>query len=427
MSVSQPVTAQSGGRAFGPALRGVLLRGAERQFPHAVSERLDLMRALAASLVLWNHLRAALFVEYGRVLPRHDGLATRLVYFGTGFGHAAVVVFFVLSGLLISASVLRATHAGRWSWGWYASQRLTRLSVVLIPALLLGALWDLGGLALHGAAGTYTGQPGASFMGFAVADRLTPATLLGNALYLQEIVVPPFGSNAPLWSLSYEFWYYVLFPALLLAVLPGPLARRAACAAAAVAAGLFVGPAIRALFPIWMMGALVAVSPEPLRARPRLRAAALTAALLVLAATLALVRVDAFPGGLAADTALGLVFSALVWVVLQGGTAAAPAGVEPERRSLVGRFADFSFTLYLVHMPVVIFIAAALTRNGTARWQPSAAHLAMLVPLTAVILAYAWLVARFTEARTARARRWITRRIPALGGTRAPGSARTAV
>jgi peptidoglycan/LPS O-acetylase OafA/YrhL len=38
-----------------------------------------------------------------------------------------------------------------------------------------------------------------------VALRSTVPVFLGNFLFLQSIVSPVFGSNGPLWSLSYEF------------------------------------------------------------------------------------------------------------------------------------------------------------------------------------------------------------------------------
>ncbi|HEX8393772.1 MAG TPA: acyltransferase family protein [Longimicrobium sp.] len=392
-----------------PLRRGALLR-----FPAPVSERLDLIRGVAALVVMWNHLRAALFVEYPAVQAAHAGLAARLVYFATGFGHAAVVVFFVLSGLLISASVLRAVEEGRWSWGWYASQRLTRLYVVLVPTLVLGALWDRGGLKLFGADGVYTGEPGASFMGFAVMDRIGAGTAAANAFFLQEITAPPFGSNAPLWSLSYEFWYYVLFPALLLAALPGRPVRRAACLVAAAAVALLVGPVIRVYFLIWLLGVAVAVAPAPLASRPRLRRAVLAVLTAGLAALLVAVRVDAFSSALLSDSALGVCFAALVWTLVQSGSTR-EAGARPPAYARAGStVAAFSFTLYLAHMPLVIFLAAVLTRNGAARWQPDTLHLALLVPLTLLVLAYAWALAQVTEARTVQVRHWVERQARAL-------------
>src|SRR5204863_1384009 len=67
---------------------------------------------------------------------------TRILYFLSGYGHTAVVVFFVLSGFLVGGTVIRSDRNGRWSWRGYVLQRGTRLYVVLIPALLLTLCWD---------------------------------------------------------------------------------------------------------------------------------------------------------------------------------------------------------------------------------------------------------------------------------------------
>ena len=52
-------------------------------------------------------------------------------------GYQAVMVFFVLSGYFISSTVLRSINENRWSWSDYLIKRVTRLWIVLIPALVL--------------------------------------------------------------------------------------------------------------------------------------------------------------------------------------------------------------------------------------------------------------------------------------------------
>ena len=74
-------------------------------------------------------------VDYGQIKTPTN--LDRLFYFATGLGHQAVVVFFVLSGYLVGGSVLTAYQSGRWSWAAYALRRLTRLWVVLLPALII--------------------------------------------------------------------------------------------------------------------------------------------------------------------------------------------------------------------------------------------------------------------------------------------------
>jgi len=103
----------------------------------ASSDRLDLVRGVAALVVLWGHVRGLLFLSGHELV--HPWLATRALYFVTSLGYQAVMIFFVLSGFLISGSAIKACQEKRWSWRWYLTNRFTRLYVVLLPALVLGA------------------------------------------------------------------------------------------------------------------------------------------------------------------------------------------------------------------------------------------------------------------------------------------------
>jgi len=163
-----------------------------------------------------GHLRNLFFVDLPEI-NGHSSLLIKIVYFATGFGHESVMIFFVLSGFLVGGTMLRGRIDGNWSWSSYASNRFTRLWVVLIPALLLGAVWDRTGIVVFGTHGIYGGLAQNNVVRFAVRPRLSGTVMLGNALFLQGILTPTFGSNGPLWSLSFEFWYYVLFPLMVLA------------------------------------------------------------------------------------------------------------------------------------------------------------------------------------------------------------------
>src|SRR6202007_1535137 len=107
-----------------------------------------------------------------------------------------------------------------------------------LPALLLTAIIDHIGLRLFGASSNIyaAAKPGYNW-GFPSPDtkRLGAEVFLGNALHLQGILVPYYGSNLALWSLSLEWWYYMLFPTL---VLTGKWTRSIATAVTAVAAYL---------------------------------------------------------------------------------------------------------------------------------------------------------------------------------------------
>ncbi len=101
---------------------------------------LDGLRGLAAFLVCAEHLRAFLYIQFTQI--KSPGVVDRLFYFVTGLGHKAVMVFFVMSGFLVGGSVISAHQKGSWSWSSYALRRMTRLWLVLIPALLLTLCWE---------------------------------------------------------------------------------------------------------------------------------------------------------------------------------------------------------------------------------------------------------------------------------------------
>src|SRR5262249_3506070 len=175
----------------------------------------------------------------------------------------------VLSGFLISSTVLRSQVSGNWSWRDYAINRAMRLYVVLIPGLLLGFFWDRLGSWLFSAQGIYTHPLKGLGTAIPMENLILPA-FLGNLFFLQTIFCATFGSNGPLWSLANEFWYYVLFPVALGAALAWSRFRlRAAvpltCLAVVVCLLLGIGKLLG--FLIWLAGVALVL----LRAKVRLR------------------------------------------------------------------------------------------------------------------------------------------------------------
>ena len=134
----------------------------------------------------------------------------------------AVVVFFVLSGYLVGGSVLRAVRVGTWTWKDYLLKRLTRLWVPLIPGLIIGVILDRLGYRIFGQGSIYHNPPGIDLLtAVDLARRVGVRVFLGNAFFLQGILVPHLGTNVSLWSLADEFWYYIIFPLSVLAVTAG--------------------------------------------------------------------------------------------------------------------------------------------------------------------------------------------------------------
>ncbi len=93
---------------------------------------MDLFRGFAATMVLLHHAVGLDWRKVYPVQPFHQIVQTVF-----GFGLQFVMVFFVLSGFVIASSVVPKIFLGKWSWRDYFISRLTRLWLVLIPALFL--------------------------------------------------------------------------------------------------------------------------------------------------------------------------------------------------------------------------------------------------------------------------------------------------
>lgn len=368
---------------------------------------LDLARIVAALAVFAGHLRNVLFVDHQQV--EGGGAITRAATSGfyavTGLGHQAVIVFFVLSGLFIGQAI-RYRHApgATWSWGHYLIDRLSRLHIVLIPALVLTLVADLCGQALMPE--LYAGQYPGGLLPAGLEERHSPAAFFVNAFYLQTIAGPTFGSNGPLWSLAYELWFYLLFPLALRVAIAPKMLEKGLAAAALVGSALIVGEGVLFSFPIWLLGTALVQLPRPTR-HERLRRLLPWATFAVFMGVLALTRVG---GGWWKDYALGLACALWVWSII-----AMPGADTPPRSrawKLAITTAAFSYTLYAIHLPLV-FLARALLGDWQAggRSQPGLATFALYFGLIAAIGLIAWGFARLTEDQTGQLRRWLRKRV----------------
>lgn len=373
--------------------------------PHgAASVHLDALRGIAAVGVCLNHLRDFFFRDYP-ALPHHNPLLA-LVYLATGLGHQWVVIFFVLSGYLVGGSVLRSFAMDRWSWRNYLLNRLTRLYVVLVPALVLGGILDLVGTHIFGSNGVYGGKTGTHELTFVVLHHLSFPILLGNYVFLQGIFVPTFGSNGPLWSLANEFWYYIAFPLIMCAVLPRlSVGWRLLNALLLIGVIAFVRPPIALMGLIWLMGVAVHYLPRLPANNVPVRRMFMVAGVLACGAALAWCKQTRF---FAADYILGLVVTALIHIVLSCARTPMPRVYNSTAQFL----SRSSYTLYLVHVPLLVLLAAWI---GQARWIPTPLHLSFGVAIFAVAFLYAQLVWFFFEKRTDSVRNWLKPKIMGYG------------
>lgn len=360
------------------------------------SQALNFMRGTSALLVLLNHWRELFFVDYPDL--SHPSSVARAFYFICGFGHQAVIIFFVLSGFLVGGSAMRQIANDRWSWKRYVFIRSTRLYTVLIPALLLGLFWDRTGMFAFGDAGTYGGHGPQNIVHLPVKLTTGPLPFAVNLSFLQGIAGPTFGTNGALWSLAYEFWYYLLFPCILLGLTRRKKAlERSAYLFLAVGILWLIGWQISFYFIVWLLGAAIAILPSY---RTTLSGFWLGVTCSLMLGALAWARLSR-NHELRSDLVLGIVSAATVYIVL-GVLQAAPAG---KLNTLITHLSDSSYTLYLVHIPVLAFASSTLALGSRFDLQPHQFSKALLV-LCSVFL-YAQLVYFLFEAHTDRVRSFL--------------------
>ncbi len=369
--------------------------------PFILSQFLEASRWLGALLVLAVHA-TNLFVNLGDVMTAPHAAPFHVWWFFSAYqlGHQAVVGFFAMSGYLVGGAVLTHLEKREDFLREYLIHRFARIYVVVAPALLLTAALDTAGRSLFGVSGIY-GWP--LFQGHDGA-----ADFFANLLNLQSIAVHFYGTNGPLWSLACEFWYYITFPLLLM-----PLARQYSVVTriAGFALGLAIFLPFAGMgdwfgfgFVIWTMGALARLARRPLF-RSRWLALGIYAVVVILVRLL--VRGPLLEAHPWAEKAADVIGAALFLNVMTTLRFAPDEGWRLLAPPLHRALADFSFSLYSIHMPALVFLRAAAEAGLGADWPRQLAtplHWAAMAGAMTLCVTLAYVFARLTEARTKAAR-----------------------
>jgi peptidoglycan/LPS O-acetylase OafA/YrhL len=299
------------------------------------STLISLLRGLAALVVAAAHLRSQLYPGFGTVTK--PPVPFQALVFGAGFSYLSVIVFFVLSGWLVGESFLNKINSEN-AFRNYTIDRVSRLWVVLVPTFMAVLL---AGIAL--------GMLDAVRVSFSASEPYSASAFFGNMIGLQTIVVPPFGGDFPLWSLANETWYYVLFPLMVLVFRGRSLSIRAGAMLAIGAIALLVQGAILLYFSIWLLG--VAFSRVRIEVGQKLR----WALLLLFVGSAFVIRMKGKTNVTPEGYPQYLLFSFILVLFLS--STQFKRGKTPMLDCLdrTGRFfANFSFTLYVIHVPMII-------------------------------------------------------------------------
>lgn len=373
------------------------------QMPIQLSQMLYAARWLGMLLVLGVHA-TALFINFDKLTLQTASIfvSSWRIFVSYSFGRQAVIGFFVMSGFLVGGYVLAHLNSNKPFLREYFIHRIVRIYMVVIPAIVLTFLFDTIGRVFFPA--TYGGYP--------IFDaHYEPRFILTNLLNLQGVIAPHYGSNGPLWSIGYEFWYYIAFP-LLLAPLISSLVKRRARRYAAMAAFFCVIISLRQIwfpfgFALWTLGALITLSDRPLVSSAQ-RAFGLfltTGFILGLAINKDVVLAHPWTQYVA-DTGTAIAFANLILTMRFAGPIDWRLLDWPGHKTL----ADFSFTLYAIHNPTLMLLRSTTTAVLGQDWIAGAASLvqwAALATAMTVTIGLAFALSQVAEGKVGAARRWV--------------------
>ncbi|XNS97670.1 acyltransferase family protein [Vibrio cyclitrophicus] len=211
---------------------------------------LDISRGVCVLLVVIGHFRSFLFVDYSDV--ESVNIFTIAFYFLTSQGHFGVIIFFVISGYLCGGRYLK--NKNDFLIDEYLKKRLSRVYVVLVPSIVLTFFLDYIGLSLN-IESYYGSVSDIASITYHVDESINWYNFI-STIFLVNKHEYIFGSNTPLWSLSYEMYFYVLF-ALLMCVFSNKKTHRAICCVLFFMSALFMGKEFLAYYFIWAIGLMI--------------------------------------------------------------------------------------------------------------------------------------------------------------------------
>jgi peptidoglycan/LPS O-acetylase OafA/YrhL len=352
---------------------------------HYRAPELDALRGLAALMIVGTHVLSLGFVLPANIAHLLDATPLRAIH----TGRAPVLFFFVLSGYVLTRALMGLSGSGILV---YAGQRTLRLLLPVAGAVLLSAglqrLFDSGPL-----------PTGGWDLARLWEDPARPGILLRQALLIGAD--HDFTFDIPLWTLVHEWRLSLALPAVLL------FRRR---------------PALLIALALVLHAAAIAegVAPNVAQLGPRLASTLAATAYFALpfAAGAALQLTGGLPplfGPLRQAAWIGVVTAAALpsdLAVIAGAVLLIALARPPSptarwlRQSLPVGLGRISYSLYLVHMPV---LAAAVhaSREVLPHW------VALLLAVPVVLLVAIGFHAA-VEGPAHRLARWLGRAAPRL-------------
>lgn len=290
---------------------------------------LDVVRLCAALAVFYIHSREIWFPN-----TLHDPES------GGDIGQAIVMVLVVLSGYVIAYTALNRYKSA----SEYGVARLSRIYSVLIPGLIISIISQVA-ISIH--------DPSV-YGDFSVVNSILryilSASLLNQALFISADPLV----NGSLWTLSYEFMFYLLFG------LWYYKCKTTKSKVILIVGSVILIPKIVLLLPVWILGTY-AYRKRPLNIRPVLAYAIFVG--LILLGYLFVLYCPPLPvplrqkplfysGQFITDFCTG-VFIAAAFFVLPNGKSVHHL-ISEKAQLLIRKIGDLTYPIYVFHFPLLL-------------------------------------------------------------------------
>lgn len=346
------------------------------------SLQLESLRGLSAIVVLFSHAFQAF------VAPQ-DVTFYSIVRL---LGQSAVMMFFVLSGFLIGHSIQKNIQQNQlFSKQIYTMQRCKRI----LPPFLFALFWML---LLYYLAPYFFATHSHSFetvpaLMLRTAYDFSLHELVGSIFFVNEFVTPTLSSNAPLWSLSYEVWFYIL--AALMAM------WRYAFTQIGFVITLLILSVLNLQFlvylGVWLLA--FAFSFDQVRRRLDVHSLKITQWIFAIFALCIAIydafqffvidQVKTYQANLFTmfNACIGVAFAIFLLQLFQKQRSFKPVWVSSAR---------FSYTLYVTHFPILLFVMGVFPQSYMQSTWTS--MLAVILSML-ICIAFAWTMAKFLEPK----------------------------
>lgn len=381
-------------------MNSTLLTARTERFDEDTVLLIDLMRGIAALMVLFTHAFDLSVVDaFGWNIEKNPPI-WHFARASIGNGSCWVWCFFVISGMCIHQSIARSIESGSFRWRSYALARATRI----YPLFLIGLVLAVVAFELH--------------EDWAEIGPPKPWPQFISSLFSLQIFTSTFPSFGTSWSLSCEALYYAAWPMLLL-FFKGKSTRAAYVASAfsfltlvvifvawqyskrlstsTAVDGLWT---VMTLFPIWVAGAWLGAHWREVGARVTLRLWHTSFLLCVLSELLFIVlKYRLYPSWtlhmLAWTAAPGL-------LIFFAGAHHLGLSQRPAWKPFCAWLGNLSYPSYILHMQLLLIV-----HHFTLQWlpksitgQPFVYLFFLLVPvLGALLVVGPWLESRIMSWR----------------------------